>query len=830
MISHELEVSLNLAVSEAARRGHEYVTVEHVLYAILFDTSASEAVKACGGSIEFVRTDLEDFFKSHLQSHVLKPGQIPQPTVAFQRVIQRAAQHVRSSGKDKILAVNVLVAIYSEKDSFAAYFLQKQSIGRFDIVNFISHGITKTPSLSAGNEADGEMNRLPAARGDQDGESGGAGQPGNQDDGDERGEAEGGQKRSAGKDPLSMYTVDLCARAREGKIDPLIGRAAEVERTVQILCRRRKNNPLFVGDAGVGKTALAEGLALRIIHDDVPEPMKGAIIYSLDMGSLLAGSRYRGDFEQRLKALLAAIKKVPNAVLFIDEIHTVIGAGSVSGGSLDASNLLKPALASGALRCIGSTTFKEFRNHFESDHAFARRFQRIDIEAPSVEDTIKILEGLKSRYEDFHNVKYTAEAIKAAVNLSNRYMTDKQLPDKAIDVMDESGVMVALRSAAKTAAKALSKAKISAKASDEGVIDAASGVDEKTSGAVKKRPSVTVDDVSAVVAKMTRVPPQKVSSEDRESLRTLAADLKKVVFGQDPAIDALAAAIKLSRSGLSSETKPIGSFMFSGPTGVGKTEVAKQLAAVLGVEFLRFDMSEYMEKHTVSRLIGAPPGYVGFDQGGLLTDAMNKNPYAVLLLDEIEKAHPDLQNILLQVMDHGSLTDTNGRKADFRNAILIMTTNAGARELSQAGIGFSRKVDDDYAPDKAERAETEAIKNFFAPEFRNRLDALINFSPLSKPIILLVVDKFMGELGDKLKAKGVSIELTEAAREWLGEKGYDRAYGARPLGRLIQEKVKKPLADEVLFGKLSKGGHVKVEVKKGELAFKINEEGTQVPA
>lgn len=777
MISHELEVSLNLAVSEAARRGHEYVTVEHVLYALLFDTSAAEAIKACGGSIETARGDLEVFFTDHLQPNILKAGQIPQPTVGFQRVIQRAAQHVRSSGKDKILAANVLVAMYSEKDSFAAYFLQKQSIGRFDIVNFISHGIAKTPELTPGAENIPDKLQISTSKGE--GQQSGQGQ----EDDDPDKEA----PRKSPRDALAQFTVDLCAKAREGKIDPLVGREKEIERTVHVLCRRRKNNPLYVGEAGVGKTALAEGLALRLINNEVPEPLRGSTIYSLDMGAIIAGSRYRGDFEQRLKALLAGLKKIPKAILFIDEIHTVIGAGSVSGGALDASNLLKPALASGALRCIGSTTFKEFRAHFEADHALARRFQRIDVEEPSVDETVKILEGLKSRYEEFHDVKYTADSLRAAATMASRYMNDRQMPDKAIDVMDEAGVMVSFRNIGK-----------------------------------KKKTTVSVDDVSQIVSKMARVPSQKVSVSDRDQLKTLGEDLRKVVFGQDAALEALASAIKLSRSGLGNDQKPIGSFLFTGPTGVGKTEAAKQLATVLGVEFLRFDMSEYMEKHAVSRLIGAPPGYVGFDQGGLLTDAINKAPHTVLLLDEIEKAHPDLQNILLQVMDHGTLTDANGRKADFRNAILIMTTNAGARELSQAGIGFMRKVGEDLGGKRSERAETEAVKNFFSPEFRNRLDALINFAPLSREVVLLVVDKFVGELATKLLAKKVTMTLTEEARLWLAKHGYDPTYGARPLARLIQDKIKKNLADEVLFGKLSKGGSVLVSVADDEVTFQVS--------
>lgn len=771
MISHELEVSLNLAVSEAARRGHEYVTVEHVLFALLQNDTAIKALRACGGSVDYTRQKLEEFFDEHIPTGTLRPGQMPQPTIGFQRVIQRAAQHVRAAGKDKIKGENLLVALFSERDSFAVYFLQQQHISRFDVINYISHGIAKSGegSESAGDPSGIAGPEQPIAR-IGDGERS---DPQPRDDEDES--ESGPTERQSGRDPLALYAVDLCARAREGHIDPLIGRNAEIERTVQVLCRRRKNNPLLVGDAGVGKTAIAEGLALRITEDNIPTPLKGATIYSLDMGSLLAGSRFRGDFEQRLKGLLAAIKKKKNAILFIDEIHTVIGAGSVSGGTLDASNLLKPSLANGTLRCIGSTTFKEFRSHFETDHALVRRFQKIDIDEPSIEDTISILKGLKSRYEEHHKVKYSPDAIRGAVELSARYLRDKKLPDKAIDVIDEAG--------------------------------SAASLSRDSSKTIKIR-TITLDDVQGVIAKMARIPPQKVSNSDKSALKDLDHRLKSVVFGQNDAIDALASAIKLSRSGLGSEEKPIGSFLFAGPTGVGKTEVAKQLASIMGIEFIRFDMSEYMERHTVSRLIGAPPGYVGFDQGGLLTDAVNKNPHAVLLFDEIEKAHGDLQNILLQVMDHGTLTDNNGRQTDFRNTIIIMTTNAGAREMMHGSIGFTRTPG--MAPN--EKGDLEAIKNAFAPEFRNRLDSVIYFQSLPRPVILSVVDKFTKDIIAKLAAKKIEVTIDDLAREYLADKGFDPSFGARPLARLIQNEIAKPLADEVLFGKLAKGGAVKISV------------------
>ena len=783
MISHELEVSLNLAVSEAARRGHEYVTVEHVLFALLQNDTAIKALRACGGSVDYTRQKIEEFFDEHIPTGTLRPGQMPQPTIGFQRVIQRAAQHVRAAGKDKIKGENLLVALFSERDSFAVYFLQQQHISRFDVINYISHGIAKP---GENQEHDGKD---PTARGSEQpiGRIGDGERPDQAPREDDDDPESGPSERQNGRDPLALYAVDLCARAREGHIDPLVGRDAEIERTVQILCRRRKNNPLLVGDAGVGKTAIAEGLALRITENKVPLPLRGAVIFSLDMGALLAGSRFRGDFEQRLKGLLASLKKKKNAILFIDEIHTVIGAGSVSGGTLDASNLLKPSLANGTLKCIGSTTFKEFRSHFEVDHALVRRFQKIDIDEPSIEDTVAILKGLKSRYEEHHKVRYTPDALRAAVELSAKYLRDKKLPDKAIDVIDEVGAAASLmRDPVKAASKSF------------------------------KPRIITVDDIQSVIAKMARIPPQKISNSDKSALKDLDKSLKAVVFGQDHAIDALASAIKLSRSGLGSAEKPIGSFLFAGPTGVGKTEVAKQLSAIMGIEFIRFDMSEYMERHTVSRLIGAPPGYVGFDQGGLLTDAINKNPHAVLLFDEFEKAHPDLQNILLQVMDHGTLTDNNGRHTDFRNTIIIMTTNAGAREMLHGAIGFTRTP----GISTEEKGELEAVKNAFSPEFRNRLDSVIYFQSLPRPVILSVVDKFIKEIVTKLAAKNIIVTFDQAACEYLADKGFDPAFGARPLARLIQNEIAKPLADQVLFGKLAKGGSVKISVSAdGQLSF-----------
>jgi ATP-dependent Clp protease ATP-binding subunit ClpA len=744
-------------VSEATRRGHPYVTVEHILYALLHNATAREAIEACGGSIDNVRRDLESFFEEHIDNNSLRSGQLPQPTIGFQRVIQRAAQHVQSAGKEKIQGANVLVAIFSEKDSFAVFYLEKEKITRLDVIQYLSHGVGKGSDESAGDPEDNGSRFLPGQAEDE-------------------GEA-------PAKDPLGKFAVDLVERARQGRIDPLIGRDFELERIMQVLCRRRKNNPLFVGDAGVGKTALAEGLALRVVNNEVPEALRGLKVYSLDMGSLIAGSKFRGDFEQRLKGVIKALQKIPKHVLFIDEIHTIIGAGAVGGGALDASNILKPALASGDIRCMGSTTFKEYRNHFENDHALARRFQKIDIEEPSRDDALKILKGIKSQYEKHHNVHYSPAALQAAVDLSSRYITDRKLPDKAIDVIDEAAAAVALK-----------------------------GANAKGSR------TITAEMVQTVVAKMARIPISKVTVTERESLRDLDARLKSKVFGQDRAIEALASAIKLSRSGLGDEERPIGSFLFTGPTGVGKTEVAKQLSKTMGIEMIRFDMSEYMERHSVSRLIGAPPGYVGFDQGGLLTDAITKNPHAVLLLDEIEKAHPDMQNILLQVMDHGTLTDNNGRKADFRNVVIIMTTNAGAKELSQQSIGF----------DKGTKARAEgqglsrAVKETFSPEFRNRLNAIITFGPLPQDVVQMVAKKFVEELNEKLAKKKVALEFDQEAIAWLALKGYDEAYGARPIRRLVEEKVKQPLADELLFGEMSKGGVIHVSVKDDALHFAFN--------
>ena len=847
MISPELEVSLNLAVSEAARRGHEYVTVEHILYALLNNDTAIRALRACGGSIDSIRKSIEDFFGQNHPEDQLQAGQMPQPTLAFQRVIQRAAQHVRASGKEAIKGENLLVSIFSERESFAVYFLKKQEISRFDVINFISHGVAK-PGFEEFQSDD------TSGEGQSDG--------GEDDDAADQNMNQGVGASRKKRQPLKQYAIDLCQKARSGKIDPLIGRSYEIERTVQILCRRRKNNPLYVGEAGVGKTAIAEGLALRIVAGDVPAPLQCSEIYALDMGALVAGSRFRGDFEQRLKDLVKALQAKENAILFIDEIHTVIGAGSVSGGALDASNLLKPALSSGELRCIGSTTYKEYRQHFANDHALARRFQKIDVDEPSIEDTVKILQGLKSRYEDHHQVTYTAKSLRMAAELAAQHLRDRRLPDTAIDVIDEAGASFTVRAASKkkigkllsdtiedsdagivakgadtTASEGNEETEPDAKANSNVVhlktaeqqVDSKSQSDSqkdqqqaKGSGSgglgkedeerKVKRPRVLPSDIQSIVAKMARIPAQKVTATDKKSLASLEAELKGVVFGQDPAIDSLVAVIKLSRSGLRDEEKPIGSFLFAGPTGVGKTEVAKQLANALGTKFLRYDMSEYMERHAVSRLIGAPPGYVGYDQGGLLTEAVNKTPHAVVLLDEIEKAHPDIQNVLLQVMDHGTLTDGNGRETDFRNVVIILTTNAGAREMSHGAIGFSRSALDDMA-------NSQAIKDSFSPEFRNRLDSIIAFAPLSEDVVLNVVDKFIKDVASKLAKQKVIIKLTESARRWLAKEGYDPSYGARPLGRLIQEKVKKPLADQLLFGELTGGGMAEIDTEDGQLSF-----------
>ncbi len=759
MLSRNLEQTLHRALSFASDRRHEYATLEHLLLGLADDSDAATVLRACGVDLDKLRQDLTEFLDKDLSGLTTDRTTEPKPTAGFQRVVQRAAIHVQSSGRDEVTGANVLVALFSERESHAVYFLQLQDMTRLDAVNFISHGIAKAP---------GRANQRPTAGG------------GTPPAGGENNEGEREEKPSRrNQDALSTYCVNLNKKAMAGKIDPLIGRDTEVERTIQILCRRTKNNPLYVGDPGVGKTAIAEGLAKRIVEGDVPEVLAKSTIFALDMGALLAGTRYRGDFEERLKAVVTELEAQPGAVLFIDEIHTVIGAGATSGGAMDASNLLKPALASGSLRCIGSTTYKEFRNYFEKDRALVRRFQKIDVAEPSIEDTVKILKGLKTNYEKHHKVTYTDEAIRAAVELSAKYINDRKLPDKAIDVIDEVGASRML-------------------------------LPEN-----KRRRVVTLKDVEEIVAKIARIPPKSVSADDKETLRNLERDLKSMVFGQDRAIEALSAAIKLSRAGLRDAEKPIGNYLFSGPTGVGKTEVARQLASTLGIELIRFDMSEYMERHSVSRLIGAPPGYVGFDQGGLLTDAIDQHPHAVLLLDEIEKAHMDLFNILLQVMDHGKLTDHNGKTVDFRNVILIMTTNAGASDMAKEAIGFGRSV--------REGEDDEAIKRLFTPEFRNRLDATITFAGLTEEIVGRVVEKFVMQLEAQLADRNVTIELSSAAKEWLAERGYDRLYGARPLARVIQEYIKKPLAEELLFGKLARGGSVKVTMKDGKLDFAFTE-------
>jgi ATP-dependent Clp protease ATP-binding subunit ClpA len=745
MIAQELEVSLHMAFVDARQQKHEFITVEHLLLALLDNPSAAEVLRSCSCDVEEIRKNLQNFIKDNTPVVSGQDEVDTQPTLGFQRVIQRAIMHVQSTsnGKKEVTGANVLVAIFGEKDSHAVYYLHQQGITRLDVVNYISHGITKTPQAPA-PKPENAQNENPEQ------------------------EAETAQAVGDKQSPLDQYTQNLNTLAKEGKIDPLIGREQEVERVIQVLCRRRKNNPLLVGEAGVGKTAIAEGLAWRIVQGDVPEILNSAQVHSLDMGALLAGTKYRGDFEQRLKAVLKQLKANPDSVLFIDEIHTLIGAGSASGGTLDASNLLKPALSSGQLKCIGATTFTEYRGIFEKDHALSRRFQKIDVSEPTVEQTIEILRGLKSRFEDHHGVKYSSAAISAAAELSAKFINDRHLPDKAIDVIDEAGA----------AQRILPKS--------------------------KQRKTITKGDIEDIVSKIARIPPQSVNTDDRNKLATLDRDLKATVFGQDPAIDALANAIKMSRAGLGKADKPIGSFLFSGPTGVGKTEVAKQLAFVLGIEMLRFDMSEYMERHAVSRLIGAPPGYVGFDQGGLLTEAITKKPHCVLLLDEIEKAHPDVFNILLQVMDNGTLTDNNGRKADFRNVIIIMTTNAGAEALTKRGIGFMES--------KVQGDEMEDIKRMFSPEFRNRLDSVISFRALDEEIILRVVDKFLMELEEQLHQKKVDAVFTDDLRQHLAKKGFDPLMGARPMQRLIQDTIRKALADELLFGKLVNGGKVTVDL------------------
>jgi ATP-dependent Clp protease ATP-binding subunit ClpA len=743
-VSKELQQTLQAAVAEARRRRHEYVTLEHLLHAMTKDKVASEVLLACGADLKLLEKELEDYLDRTLEA--LAAAQDPEQTAAFQRVLQRAAWHVQGSGRTELNAGDVLVAITRERGSHAVYLLEKQGVRRLDILQYISHGIGR----------DG---------------SGGGEEEGPEDQGEE------GPPKPV-KDPFKTFTVNLVERAAQGLIDPLVGRDAEIERTIQVLCRRRKNNPVLVGDPGVGKTAIVEGLALRIHDKKVPAVLEKAAIYSLDMGALLAGTKFRGEFEQRLKGVISGVKKTPHAILFIDEIHTIVGAGATTGSSMDASNLLKPGLASGELRCIGSTTFQDYKQTFERDHALARRFQKIDVHEPTVEDTIRILKGLKRVYEDHHGVVYSPRALRAAAELSAKHINDRQLPDKAIDVLDEAGARDRMRAEA------------------------------------RRHHRITARDVEKVVAKIAKIPERTVSADDEAALRNLEPELKRVIYGQDSAIEAIASAIKLSRSGLASPEKPIGNFLFSGPTGVGKTELAKQLARILGVEFLRFDMTEYQEKHTVSRLIGAPPGYVGFDQGGLLTDAIRKTPYAVLLLDEIEKAHPDIFNLLLQVMDHATLTDNNGRKADFRHVILILTTNAGAQELSARRVGFGTDLSD---PGNARNA----IERTFSPEFRNRLDAWVAFDSLPPEVIARVVDKMVKELEVQLAEKKVRIELTPAGRAWLGERGFDRKMGARPMSRLIQNELKKPLAEKILFGELHDGGTVRVDVEEGGARLRL---------
>ncbi|NYS26639.1 ATP-dependent Clp protease ATP-binding subunit ClpA [Rhodobacteraceae bacterium 2376] len=755
--STTLEQSIHGALALANSRRHEFATLEHLLLSLIDEPDAAQVMQACNVDLDKLRNTLLEFIEQELASLVTDiDGSEAVPTAAFQRVIQRAAIHVQSSGRNEVTGANVLVAIFAERESNAAYFLQEQDMTRYDAVNFIAHGVAKNPAFSQSRPVSG------------------ADQP-------EADGAEASAKEEEKDSALAKYCVDLNAKSRKGDVDPLIGRAAEVERCIQVLCRRRKNNPLLVGDPGVGKTAIAEGLAKKIVEGETPEVLAESTIYSLDMGALLAGTRYRGDFEERLKSVMKELEDHPDAVLFIDEIHTVIGAGATSGGAMDASNLLKPALQGGKLRCMGSTTYKEFRQHFEKDRALSRRFQKIDVVEPSVEDSVKILMGLKPYFEGHHDIRYTNDAIKMAVELSARYINDRKLPDKAIDVIDEAGAAQHL-------------------------------VAES-----KRRKTIGPKEIEAVVAKIARIPPKNVSKDDAEVLRDLETSLKRVVFGQNAAIEALSSSIKLARAGLREPEKPIGNYLFAGPTGVGKTEVAKQLAGTLGVELLRFDMSEYMEKHAVSRLIGAPPGYVGFDQGGLLTDGVDQHPHCVLLLDEIEKAHPDVYNILLQVMDHGKLTDHNGRQVDFRNVILIMTSNAGAAEQAKAAVGFGR--------DRREGEDTAAIERTFSPEFRNRLDAVISFGALPKEVIMQVVEKFVLQLEAQLMDRNVTIELTPEAAEWLAEKGYDDRMGARPLGRVIQENIKKPLAEELLFGRLTKGGVVRVGIKDGAIDLQLSEPG-----
>jgi ATP-dependent Clp protease ATP-binding subunit ClpA len=757
--AQSLEKTLHAALANASDRSHEYATLEHLLLALIDDPDAAQVMSACGVDLGDLGDVVKQYLDQEYESLKTSDKADPAPTAGFQRVIQRAILHVQSSGKDTVTGANVLVALFSERDSYAVYFLQQQDMSRLDAVSYISHGIGK-----GGRQIEAKTPKGAEAE-----------QPQSEEKGDGKGAA---KKDSA----LDQFTVNLNEKALAGKVDPLIGRGAEVDRTIQILCRRSKNNPLYVGDPGVGKTAIAEGLARKIVEGEVPDVLAEAVIYSLDMGALLAGTRYRGDFEERLKQVVSELEKLPHAVLFIDEIHTVIGAGATSGGAMDASNLLKPALSNGAIRCIGSTTYKEFRNHFEKDRALLRRFQKIDVNEPTIEDTVKILKGLRTAFEEHHKVRYTPEAIKTAVELSARYINDRKLPDKAIDVIDEVGAMQMLVPPS------------------------------------RRKKTITAREIEAVIATMARIPPKSVSSDDKKVLEHLDRDLKRVVFGQDKAIEVLSTAMKLSRAGLREPEKPIGSFLFSGPTGVGKTEVARQLASIMGIPLQRFDMSEYMERHSVSRLIGAPPGYVGFDQGGLLTDAVDQQPHSVLLLDEIEKAHPDLFNILLQVMDNGRLTDHHGKTVDFRNVVLIMTTNAGASDMARQGIGFGDVSKED--------AQDEAVKRMFTPEFRNRLDAIVPFSYLPTSVVSRVVDKFILQLELQLAEQNVHIQFDSEARAWLAERGYDKLYGARPMARLLQEKVKQPLAEELLFGKLAHGGEVHVSLKSEEgkspaLAFEL---------